>query len=58
MFPGNLTVRLMWENAYGLKKVGGMTNIVTSGVGVFGPYMRTFTRAEIVQVWVHFQSAG
>lgn len=58
MFPGNLTVRLMWENAYGLKKVGGMTNIVTSGVGVFGPYMRTFTRAEIVQVRVHFQSAG
>ena len=39
--------------AYGYKNFDGMHNIVTSGVGLFGPNMRTFTKAEIAQVKIH-----
>ena len=31
MFPGNLTIKLMWENACGYLQKGKMHNIVTSG---------------------------
>nr|DAY66448.1 MAG TPA: hypothetical protein [Caudoviricetes sp.] len=44
----------MWENAYGCLQKGQMRNIVTSGVGVFGPYMRVETKAEICAVRVEF----
>lgn len=54
MFPGNLAIRFLWENAYGYLKKGDMHNIVTSGVGVFGPYMRVGTKAEICVVDVRF----
>ncbi|MEG0227199.1 MAG: metallophosphoesterase [Lachnospiraceae bacterium] len=57
MFPGNLTIKLLWENAYGHLKKGSMHNIVTSGVGVFGPYMRVGTKSEIVQIKVTFNPA-
>lgn len=56
MFPGNLTVNLMWENAYGYLKKDQMHNIVTSGVGLFGPNMRVGTIAEICPVTIHFDS--
>lgn len=55
MFPGNLTIKLMWENAYGLLKKGDMTNITTSGIGVFGPNMRVGANPEIAYVTVRFQ---
>lgn len=55
MFPGNLTIRLLWDNPYGYKSYGSMQQIVTSGIGVFGPYMRVGTKSEIVQVNVQFQ---
>lgn len=54
LFPGNLTVRLVWENAYGYLRVGQLHSIVTSGVGLFGPNMRVATRAEICPVTIHF----
>lgn len=54
MFPGNLTIKLMWENACGYLKKGDMHNIVTSGVGVFGPNMRVGTKAEICPIKVTF----
>ena len=54
MFPGNLTIRLMWENACGYMKKGDMHNIVTSGVGIFGPNMRVGTISEICSVTVRF----
>lgn len=54
MFPGNLTVRMMWENACGYLKKGNMHNIVTSGVGIFGPNMRVGTSSEICAVTVRF----
>ncbi len=46
MFPGNLTTALVWENSYGYLNENGMHNIVTSGVGIFGPDMRVGTIAE------------
>ena len=44
----------MWENACGYLQKGQMHNIVTSGVGVFGPDMRVGTKAEICPITVHF----
>ena len=55
LFPGNLTSKLMWENSYGYLKKGNMHNIVTSGVGLFGPDMRVGTIAEICNIKVHFE---
>lgn len=55
MFPGNLTIDLMWENAYGYIKKGDMHNIVTSGIGVFGPNMRVGTKSEICNVKIDFE---
>lgn len=54
MFPGNLTVRLFWENACGCLRVGSMHSIVTSGVGLFGSNMRVATRAEICPITIRF----
>ena len=53
LFPGNIIMNFFWDIAYGYKNFDGMHNIVTSGVGLFGPNMRTFTKAEIAQVKIH-----
>ena len=53
LFPGNIIINFFWDTAYGYKNFDGMHNIVTSGVGLFGPNMRTFTKAEIAQVKIH-----
>lgn len=53
LFPGNLTVKLAWENAYGYLKKGSMHNIVTSGIGVWGPFMRVGTNSEVVSITVN-----
>ena len=55
MFPGNLTVRLMWENPCGYLQKDNMHNIVTSGVGIFGPNMRIGTKAEICPIHITFE---
>ncbi len=47
LFPANLVVRFFWENSYGYLEKDGMHNIVTSGVGIFGPNMRVGTKSEI-----------
>ncbi len=54
-FPGNLTARLFWENTCGYLQKGNMHNIVTSGVGVFGPDMRLGTKSEICVIRVRFR---
>ena len=54
-FPGNLTARLFWENICGYMQKGEMHNIVTSGVGVFGPDMRLGTKSEICVITVDFR---
>ena len=55
LFPGNITIHLFWKNPYGYRKVGNAHQIVTSGVGLFGPNMRVGTKAEIVVVNVDFR---
>ncbi|MCI9278053.1 MAG: metallophosphoesterase [Lachnospiraceae bacterium] len=55
MFPGNLVVRFFWENSYGYLQKDRMHNIVTSGVGVFGPDMRVGTKCEICRITVRFR---
>ena len=55
IFPLNLTSRyITWENSAGYLKIGNMHNIVTSGVGLFGPNMRVGTKAEICVIDVSF----
>lgn len=54
IFPGNLTVKLAWENPYGLLQIGPMYSVVTSGAGVWGPAMRIGTDSEVALVKVQF----
>jgi len=56
LFPLNIITSLVWENSYGYLKKGNMHNIVTSGVGIWGPNMRTATNSEICAITVHFSS--
>ena len=56
LFPGNITIKFLWENACGYLKKDNMHNIVTSGVGLFGPNMRVGTKSEICDIVMHFNS--
>ena len=55
VWPGTITIDWLWDNAYGIKQIDNMTSIVTSGVGLFGPNMRTDSIAEVVQINVEFK---
>lgn len=55
IFPANIIVNLTWKNSYGYLKEGKMHNIVTSGVGLFGPNMRVGTKAEICPITIRFE---
>lgn len=54
IWPGTLTINLFWDNAYGYKQYRNMHNIVTSGVGLFGPNMRLGSKAEICDISISF----
>lgn len=54
LFPGNLLLGLIWENPCGYLQKGNLHSIVTSGVGVWGPAMRTGTDSEICLITIHF----
>ena len=54
LFPLTVIVRTIWENPCGVLKKDDMTSIVTSGVGVYGPFMRVGTKAEICNIKVTF----
>lgn len=56
VFPLTLITDMVWENACGYLKKGSMHNIVTSGVGVFGPNMRVGTKSEICMIDIQFLS--
>lgn len=55
-FPGNTTIRFLWENPCGYLRKDNMHNIVTSGAGVWGPAMRVGTDSEICVINVSFHS--
>lgn len=54
LFPGNLLLGLIWENPCGYLQKGNLHSIVTSGVGVWGPAMRTGTDSEICLITIYF----
>lgn len=55
VWPGTLTIYLFWDNPHGYKKYGNLHNIVTSGVGLFGPNMRIDSNAEICNIKINFK---
>ena len=57
VFPGNLYVKMTNENGYGQKTLYGMETFVTSGVGTFGPPMRTGTDSEIMIIDLYYSAA-
>lgn len=50
IFPGNLVVRFLSQNPYGVRVIDGVTTLTTSGVGYYGPPMRIGTHSEIAVV--------
>lgn len=56
-FPGNFTVKFLWENPCGYLQKGSMHNIVTSGSGVWGPAMRVGTDSEIYTINLIFSNS-
>ena len=54
-FPLTVGQPFAWENYYGLLKKGNMYSVLTSGVGLYGPNMRTLTTAEVVELNIHFK---
>lgn len=56
-FPGNFTVKFLWENPCGYLQKGSMHNIVTSGSGVWGPAMRVGTDSEICTINLIFSNS-
>lgn len=54
LFPLTVITNIIWENPCGLLKKDAMTSVVTSGVGVFGPFMRVGTDAEICNIHISF----
>lgn len=55
-FPLTLMMPFAWENYHGMKKVGGMISMVTSGVGLYGPNMRVFTDSEVMEINIRFKT--
>ncbi len=51
MFPFNLLADLVYHGySYGVKKFNNMTALISSGVGTWGPPLRTLSRSEIVVI--------
>lgn len=53
LFPGNLIMKMLWENPCGHRTINQMHSIVTSGIGVWGPAMRIGTDSEVVCIMIH-----
>ena len=54
-FPLTIGTSIMWKNDYGQKVFNGMTSIVTSGIGVYGPNLRVLTNSEVSIVNIDFK---
>lgn len=54
IWPFTLLIHSYWENPCGLLEKNGMTSIVTSGAGVWGPNMRVGTQNEVVEIHLAF----
>ena len=54
IFPGNILLKFLWENPYGIEDKDGMYSCVTSGAGLWGPAMRIGTDCEIMLLDIQF----
>lgn len=54
IFPGNILLKFLWENPYGIEDKDGMYSCVTSGAGLWGPAMRIGTDCEIMLLDIRF----
>ncbi len=50
IFPFNFFVRIQYKYIYGLHRIGNMDLYVTSGTGVWGPFLRVGSNNEIVLI--------
>lgn len=55
IFPGNLIIKSIYEDAYGYLKKGDFNLIVSSGYGTWGPPIRIGSKSEIVNILVNFK---
>ena len=53
-FPLTITQPLAWQNYWGIKKIGNLYSVVTSGIGFYGPDLRFATNSEIMVLNIHF----
>ena len=53
-FPNNLITSYLYETDWGLYKKEAFHLIVSSGYGTWGPPVRIGTRAEIVEIMIHY----
>ena len=56
-FPLTIAQSRIWDNPYGMLKIDSTSNIVTSGVGFYGPPLRLFTDAEICEITINYKPA-
>jgi hypothetical protein len=54
-FPGNLITSLIYELKWGYKKKGDTQYYVSSGVGTWGPPVKIFSDAEIINFKIKFK---
>lgn len=55
IFPFSIGTNIIWKNNYGQKVFNGMTSVVTSGIGIYGPCLRVLTDSEISIVNCEFK---
>ena len=58
LFPLDIINRMVWELNWGYLRKGNTQYYVTSGVGTWGPPVRTGSRPEIVRIRVEFSGDG
>lgn len=56
MWPANLITSMIYEISWGYKKIDNMHAYVTSGVGTWGPPIRTGSDAEILLLTIYFNN--
>ena len=56
MWPAKIATDIIWKNPAGIYQSGNFTTITTSGLGLFGPNMRTGTIAEVCIVHITFEA--
>ena len=54
MWPLNYITRMIYELSYGYKKIGNTQFIVSSGYGLWGPRVRSGSRAEVMEINLTF----